>query len=525
MVSDTELSRISELTDSILERDRKAKAKEAETKKALKAQRERMLAEKKAIVYDGLASGKDPEEVLQSVADDLCKEALASKSKVDVMNYYSDLIVNSRMFFKCGGDFYKYNGTYYEPTDELTFEQYINSATGRSLNSTQRTELKRTCEMNDEFVISPSKLDTDPHLLMTKNGLLNLRTGMIETGGTNRYDTLCINIAYDPDPPHSPRIDEFMNYLCCDKNADGQWIVNLDKKTFLYEIIGYILLKSLDLDKMFYFVGKPGCGKSTLQELILGIIGRDLSVNLPLEKMEQDYFAATAFRKLLAYDPDSGNRKIKNAGCLLPFISGESMTARQIYKEPITFKNYATYIVNSNYAPNIADMGGGLSRRLAVIKFDHVFTDDVKDPFFMDKITEQDLQYLLYKAVCAIGIVLRQKKFTKITIDERMTDTVSLHQSSTMYWLFNTKKCIADIHLMNVQTIYTEYADWAKYAGYGDKPEFMVEFESNLCREFDLVTNDRRQFICEWIDNLSSKEQYEPLSETYLKLRRKRSAS
>ena len=62
-------------------------------------------------------------------------------------------------------------------------------------------------------------------------------------------NTIGIPWIYNPDPPHSPKIDEFMAHISA--NRDGS--VNIMKEQFLYQIAGYSLLKRIILVNSLYF--------------------------------------------------------------------------------------------------------------------------------------------------------------------------------------------------------------------------------------------------------------------------------
>ena len=305
--------------------------------------------------------------------------------------------------------------------------------------------------------VSIDNFNKDWHKIAVKNGILNLVTGELEPPNKSEINTIYVPWAYDNDPPYSPRIDQFMKEL-----TGGDAI----KMQFLYQIAGYCLLKKNIFEKFFIAKGEGGTGKSTYTNLLHKLVGGDMNAShIGLADFDKDYYLATTVDKLVNIDDDVVDGKtLENTGRFKSIISGNVISVRQIYREVIDFKPYVTCIFSCNKLPRIMDKTSGLYRRMVLIELNNKVLNP--DPLFMNKVTEQDMEYFLFKAVEGIKIAIEEGRF-KITQSERqLLDLFKRRQSPLHEWLYETDMTIGDLQEQKCLSLYTQFKEWCDQNGY-----------------------------------------------------------
>ena len=134
------------------------------------------------------------------------------------------------------------------------------------------------------------------------------------------------------------------------------------------------------------------------------MLGENNRARVGIDKMDADYYLATLLSKLINIDDDAVDGKVlENTGRFKSLVTGNEITVRQIFKEPITFTPFATCMFSCNKLPRILDKTSGLYRRMVIIELNNKITKP--DPLFLMKLTPRDMEYFLYKAVYWVGVV------------------------------------------------------------------------------------------------------------------------
>lgn len=395
----------------------------------------------------------EKENIYNRIAEDII-------SKHDIISYYSD--------------FYQFNGTYYKPINEIELEKLIHYDVSQNITSAGRKEIISFLKIKTQVHID--KFNKDWHKIAVKNGVLNLVTGEIEPPNKSDINTIYIPWEYDPDPIYSPRIDQFMKEL-----TGGDAI----KMQFLYQIAGYCLLKKNIFEKFVIAKGEGGTGKSTYTNLLHKLVGGDVNAShIGLADFDKDYYLATTVGKLVNIDDDVVDGKmLENTGRFKSIISGNVISVRQIYREVIDFKPYITCIFSCNKLPRIMDKTSGLYRRMVLIELNNKVLNP--DPLFMNKVTDQDMSYFLFKAVEGVKMAIEEGRF-KVTQSERqLLDLFKRRQSPLHEWLYETDMTIGDLHEQKCLALYQQFKEWCDQNGY-KKIMTNYTFKDDICALYDM---------------------------------------
>lgn len=408
---------------------------------------------------DDKPSPTEKENPYNKIADEII-------GKTDIISYYDN--------------FYVFNGTYYKPVNDIEIEKIIHFDVNRNISKAGRREIIEFLKIKTQ--VSIDEFDKDWHKIACANGILNLVTGEVETPNKTDINTIFIPFRYDPDPVYSPRIDQFMKEI-----AGGDPL----KMEFLYQIAGYCLLKKNIFEKFVICKGEGGTGKSTFTNLLHKLVGGDANCShIGLAEFDKDYYLSTLVGKLLNIDDDVVDGKmLENTGRFKSIISGNAISVRQIYREVMDFKPYVTCIFSCNRLPRIMDKTSGLYRRMILIELNNKVKKP--DPLFMNKVTDLDMEYFLFKAVDAIRLAIEEGKFRITQSEQQLLEVFKRRQSPLNEWLYEYELCLMNIHEAECLHLYKQFIAWCEENGYNKKMSAYT-FKEDICALYDVEIDMRK---------------------------------
>lgn len=401
------------------------------------------------------------------------KQPVDPKEKMNYYNKIAEELCDKFDLIAQGDRLFKFNGVYYKPLSLIESEQLIHFEVSKNLSRAARTEILNFIRVKQN--ISSEEINKDWYKIACKNGVINLVTGELQMPSKNDLNTIYIPWNYNGDPPYSPRIDQFMKDI-----SNGDPI----KMMFLYQIAGYTLLKNNLFSKFFIFRGEGGTGKSTFTNLISKMLGDANCSHVALNEFDKDYHLASTCGKLANIDDDvMDNRPLEYTGKFKSIVSGEKILVRQIYAEPMEFTSFTTLMFSCNKLPKIMDKTTGLYRRMVLIELNHKVQNP--DLLFMERVTEQDMEYFLFKCVAAIKIALEEGRFRIVQSEQALLDVFRRRQSPLIEWLYEYNYCLGDFHNKRCMTLYKQFKEWLDNNGHKGQMS-MFTFKEELTALFDL---------------------------------------
>lgn len=400
--------------------------------------------------------------------------------KENIYNTIADAIVGKYDFVSYYSDFYRFNGIYYKKITDLDLEKIIHFEASKNIGSTGRKEIKEFVKLKTQVPIS--EFNKDWHKIACKNGILNLVTGELEIPNKSDVNTIFIPYEYLSDPPYSPRIGQFMKEL-----TGGDMI----KMQFLYQIAGYCLLKKNIFEKFIICKGEGGTGKSTYTNLLQQLVGGDVNCShVSLQDFDKDYYIANTVGKLLNVDDDVVDGKVlEGTGRFKSIISGNMVSCRQIYREVMDFIPYVTCVFSCNRLPKIMDKTTGLYRRMILIELNNKVKKP--DPLFMNKVTEEDMQYFLFKAVEGIKLAIEEGHFRISQSESSLLEFFRRRQSPLNEWLYENGITLGDLHGKKYMPFFSQYKEWCILNGY-NKLMSSFTFKEDICALYDIEIRMQR---------------------------------
>lgn len=218
---------------------------------------------------------------------------------------------------------------------------------------------------------SPMQLDADPWLFNAANGVVDLRTGLMQDHSATLLMTKQAPVEYRPDAK-CPTWERFLREI---------FAQHADLIPFIQRAVGYSLSGSIAEQCMFIAHGYGSNGKSTFLETLQAIIGPYWA------KTQAETFAAqdkqnpgapnpavAALRGARFVTASETNEGLRLNEGLVKEVTGDAfITVRKLHQEPFTFQPSFKLWLGTNHKPEIRGTDHGIWRRIHLLPFDATF--------------------------------------------------------------------------------------------------------------------------------------------------------
>lgn len=124
-----------------------------------------------------------------------------------------------------------------------------------------------------------------------------------------------------------------------------------------------------DFGIMPAFYGNQGCGKSAFASIIGKVIGLDCEHGI--DDILGNYGTKDVFYRPLIIMNEFGRQNKNNLDLLKSYINGEIVTVNKKFKDPIIARCFASFILTSNFDPEMLKGTELGSRRICVVHFNN----------------------------------------------------------------------------------------------------------------------------------------------------------
>ncbi len=363
------------------------------------------------------------------------------------------------------GFFYIYNGALWVALVDAEVKQLLKDASFKMGYS----EIEcRNSDFTDKLFKQAEQDGFFTERSLIKKSIINLLNGslVIDQGGVNLkpfdyrdFLTHQLDFNHDAKAVNS----DFLVYL-------KRVLPDADTRRTLQEVAGYLFVKGLKMEKVFFLFGTGANGKSVFFEVLSGVIGSDNISNYSLESLTNDngYYRAAIKDKIVNYGTDIRLTKI-DAGMFKTMASGEPIEARLPYGNPFMMTDYAKLIFNVNRmdSANI-EHTHGFYRRLLIIPFNVTIPDDEQDRDLHKKILADRAGVLNWIIEGAERVIKNRDIFISGECDGfkkqflKESDNVAMFESEVIigeqqYHTYYSK---------TVTESYEDYKDYCKGAGH-----------------------------------------------------------
>lgn len=257
----------------------------------------------------------------------------------------------------------------------------------------QKVQLKTTQwkELLSQLEVYAEKITHDDFNVRIRNGIIVDDTVVnMDIGFTPFY----LDVKYDENA-YDKYVDDFINFIA---NGDKE-IRNL-----IEEILGHTIMINNFPHKIFVLSGSGNNGKSTFVEMLTAF-ANNLSSHIDITGFEDGTQVVSLIGKIINIADDIDPNYLEKTKVLKTMASGNTITVRAIYSQPVTIKNTATLVFTCNEVPVFKDKTEGIKRRLIIIPFENKVVNKIYD---LDKLlsSENAKSYILRLALDGVNRIL-----------------------------------------------------------------------------------------------------------------------
>lgn len=352
------------------------------------------------------------------------------------------------------------------------------------LNGNTVGRVRRLIAASPALALDPSQLDTDPWLLNTPGGAVNLRNGALLT---HNADRLCSkSAAVTPGTASCPRWLRFLDEAC-----DGPDMVD-----FLRRFAGYCLTGNTSEHSLCFVHGPGGNGKSVFLDTLAYVLG-DYATQAPMETFTAARFdrhptelaALNGARLVTASETDAGRRW--NEARLKQLTGGDAVTARLMRSDFFTFKPTFKLLIVGNHKPVLRAADEAMRRRLHLVPF--VKRPEHPDKELVEKLRAEApgiLRWMIEGCLEWQQVGLNPPESVLLATDEYFDDEDAMGR-----WI--SEECVVD-ETERVLTLdaYGSWRDWCARMGEhpGSAKSFAARVEAHGFKKWKHPDTRRRGF-------------------------------
>lgn len=432
-----------------------------------------------------------PEDILnaQILNESTLKKAQEQQQTRESKNLsQSDLakeIIERFNLITVNGDFYSYERGVYKPFSGGKITQYLTENYPNANSNTEREVIRHISGL------TYTEVPDNDGSVNVKNGILKFDPSGIAIFCPHSLDHISFkqfNALYDP-TAQSKLLDDTLNL----------WFENSSKQIELFEqLLGYLLMNHVNYQKIFFFIGAPSTGKTTLLKLVTEFCGKDNVSAIQLDDMNRPFGLAPIVNKVANIFSDIRKTKVLKSDVFKMLADGSPIQVNRKFKQEFTYCFTGKMLFGMNSYPDFSQDFDGIERRLVIFEFKHVFQKDDPqfDPAILDKLlSDESMSALLNKAIRGYSSLIHSNGF--ITTDESnraLEDFVS-DNDNVLKWLRDNE--IDEERLLN-EPINFDYST-GLYSSYkefcfsiGEEPKAQKDFSRTICNRYGWKTATKR---------------------------------
>lgn len=252
----------------------------------------------------------------------------------------------------------------------------------------------------------PDRLDSDPALLNTPNGVVNLRECRLEAHRPELMMTKSTkySVDFESDCP---------KWKACLR----EWMCEDDELVEALELITGASVTGFTPELMAIFYGSTANnGKSTYCETIREVLGNEYAGGVGSKLLVSDHRysggdtaspSIAGLRGLRLVLPDEWKEDARlDEATLKRICSQDSITARMLHQNPITFRPTHTVILRTNHLPKVSADDAGAWRRIYPFPWNFQVQEDRKDEGLRQRLLKEEGHAILgWLCRCAMKFI------------------------------------------------------------------------------------------------------------------------
>ncbi|MEV0529963.1 phage/plasmid primase, P4 family [Streptomyces sp. NPDC050439] len=250
--------------------------------------------------------------------------------------------------------------------------QYIR----RAMSTTGINAMLAQAKSAPGMVLNAALLDADPYALCTTEGIVDLRTGLLRAPDPNK-DFHSRSTTVGPERTPTPRWQRFLTDTFGGGPGDQEMI------NFLQLLLGYSVTGDVGGQVMPFLFGSGKNGKSVLLDVLMKLLGDYADAAPPGFLMAKPFeghptdLAELHGRRVIVCSEVKPGDKFDEARVKL-LTGGDRIKARRMRQDFFSFAPTHKLWLLANHRPEVGTGGFAFWRRMRLLPFERVVSDDRK---------------------------------------------------------------------------------------------------------------------------------------------------
>jgi putative DNA primase/helicase len=402
--------------------------------------------------------------------------SLPDHAEDEIANFFTDLHGDRRRYVATWGRWLSWDGKRWCVDDTLATFDLIRACCRERAKIAESDKIAVVIASADRrHAATPDFFDSDPMLLNTPGGTVDLRTGTIREHSRDDLITKITSVAPDDGADDSA----WAKFLSDVTRGD------VELQDYLARLFGLCLTGDTRDHILPFFLGSGANGKSTLLDLMLYILG-DYARQIPSEILMEtrgerhptDIANLLGVRLAVASEVDEGQAWAESR--IKQLTGDETMSARFMRQDFFTFKRTHKLIVAGNHRPALRVVDDAIRRRIHLVPFDAHFAGDAVDLDMPAKLRREAPAILAWAVRGALdwqanGLCPPEKVTGATNEYLAMQDTLGL-------WV--DEACVTNDPAAETQSsvLYRSFRSWKEKRG--ERPPSTVRFSAQLEQRF-----------------------------------------
>jgi putative DNA primase/helicase len=340
---------------------------------------------------------------------------------------------------------------------------------GHAKRSESRARIEAMVALaQSEMPIRPDGLDTDPWLLNTAGGTVDLRTGELRGHYRDDLITKLAPVEYDPDA-EAPAWEEFLERILPDEAV----------REFVRRLAGYSLTGSTREHVLPILYGSGANGKSTFVNTLMAAMGDYAGQTAPdlllAKQGSHPTELADLFGTRMAASIEVNDGRRFNESLVKQLTGGDTVKARRLYENFWQFEPTHKVWLATNHRPDVRGTDQAIWRRIKLIPFTVAIPPEEQDAELPEKLRDELPGVLAW----AVRGCLEWQRDGLGEPDEVRRATNEYRAHMDVLAGFIEERCVIGQRAWaKFKTLYEEYTEWAEESG--ERPESKRRFGDSL---------------------------------------------
>ena len=367
---------------------------------------------------------------------------------------------------------FEYRDGFYQEVKDRELMDRIGIQLNNSRDQSRINKIREVMETAKNYLANNQKvtLNTDPHLINVRNGILDIRLMRLVSHSPNPVFLYQVHANYNP----SAKCPTWRKFLT-DVFSQDEELIKL-----IHQFFGYCfyMTSPLPFDRALILYGGGSNGKnvllSPLEKMLDGFIS-----TIQFEQIGRDRFASADLAgKLINISSELEAKYALKDREVKKIISGDKIRVQRKFEHAFDLWPIAKHFICTNNLPITQDRTFGFFRRFFVIPFNLTFLFDNEeslieefisqgkpfeliDPFIENRLANE-LDGIFLESVRGLKSLLDDKKFFIPKVVEEMNQTFRLRSSTVQKFAKLHLDCNRPTSRILLSDAYQEYVSFVK---------------------------------------------------------------